>query len=184
MKNLLLFLAIILSGNLFAQEKPKEVKQETEVKTITTKDENKTTEKKIKVVTRETNSVELDDKDKNKTNQDRIEATKKVKKTVFVDNDSDDNYDFLTEETYYVLGDEKYMFTPNKRGFDIAFDKNKENNKFNKVGKAWSTSTNNYYILNGDMHSGIGYFDAKGNFAIEYYNKDTDEVEVKTYMKN
>ena len=184
MKNLLLLIAIILSGNLFAQEKPKELKQETEVKTITTKDANKTTEKKIKVVTTETASVELADKDKNKTNQDRIEATKTVKKTVFIDNDNDDNYDFLTEETYYVLGDEKYMFTPNKRGFDIAFDKNKDNNQFNKVGKAWVTSTSNYYILNGDMHSGIGYFDTNGNFAVEYYNKDTDQVEIKTYMRN
>lgn len=184
MKNLLVLIAIILSGNLFSQEKPTEVKKETEVKTITTKDANKTTEKKIKVVTTETASVELDDKDKNKTNQDRIEATKKVTKTVFIDSDNDGNYDFLTEETHYVLGDEKYMFTPNKRGFDIAFDKNKENNHFNKVGKAWATSTKNYYILNGDMHSGIGYFDANGNFAIESYNKDTDQVEIKTYIRN
>ncbi|GGK29412.1 hypothetical protein GCM10007962_24560 [Yeosuana aromativorans] len=184
MKNLMLLIAIILSGNAFAQEKPKEVKQETEVKTVKTTDSDKTTEKKVKVVTRETASVELDKKDQNKTNQNRIKATKKVKKTVSVDNDNDNNYDVLSQETYYILGDEKYMFTPNKKGFDIAYDKNKDNDHLIKVGKAWSTSTNGYYILNGNMHSGIGYFDSNGNFAVEYYNKDTDQVEVKTYIKN
>lgn len=183
MKNLIVLIAIIFSGNLFAQETPKEVKQETEVKTVKIKDADKTTEKKVKVVTRETASVELDKKDQNKTNQDRVEATKKIEKRVFVDNDNDDNYDMLTQETYYVLGDEKYMFTPNKKGFDIAFDKNKDNDHLIKVGKAWATSTNGYYILNGEMQSGIGYFDSNGNFAVEYYNKDTDQVEVKTYMK-
>ncbi len=184
MKNLILLIAIILSGNLFAQEKPKDVKQETEVKTVKTKDENKTTEKKIKVVTRETASVELDEKDKNKTNQDQVEGTTTVKKTVFIDNDSDNNYDILTQETYYVLGDEKYMFTPNKRGFDIAYDDIEANDRFVKIGNAWTTSSNGYYIINGEKHSGIGYFDANGNFTTEYYNNDTGQVEVKTYIRH
>lgn len=182
MKNLILLIAIILSGNLFAQETPKDVKQETEVKTVKIKDADKTTEKKLKVVTRETSLVELDKKDENKTNQNRVESTKKIEKTVFVDNNSDDNYDMLTQETYYVLGDEKYMFTPNKKGFDIKFDE--DNNNLIKVGNAWTTSRNGYYILNGDMQSGIGSFDSDGNFSVEYYNKDTDQVEVKTYMKH
>jgi bifunctional ADP-heptose synthase (sugar kinase/adenylyltransferase) len=184
MKNLMLLIAIILSGNVFAQETPKEVKQETEVKTVKIKDSDKTTEKKVKVVTRETALVELDKKDKNKTDQNRVESTKKIEKTVFIDNNNDDNYDMLTQETYYVLGDGKYMFTPNKKGFDIAFDKNKDNDHLVKVGKAWTTSRNGYYILNGDMHSGIGSFDSDGNFSVEYYNKDTDQVEVKTYMRH
>lgn len=182
MKNLILLIAIILSGNLFAQETPKDVKQETEVKTVKIKDADKTTEKKLKVVTRETSLVELDKKDENKTDQNRVESTKKIEKTVFVDNNSDDNYDMLTQETYYVLGDEKYMFTPNKKGFDIKFDE--DNNNLIKVGNAWTTSRNGYYILNGDMQSGIGSFDSDGNFSVEYYNKDTDQVEVKTYMKH
>jgi hypothetical protein len=184
MKNLILVIAIMLSANLFAQESPKEVKKETEVKIIKTKDADKTTEKKVKVITSETESVELDKKDKNKINQNRIGATKKVEKTVIIDNDDDDNYDVLTQETYYILGDETYMFTPNKKGFDIAFDKKKDNNHLIKVGKAWTTSNDGYYILNGDMHSGIGYFDSNGNFAVEYFNKETNQVEVKTYMRN
>lgn len=190
MKNLIVLIAIMLSGNFFAQESPKEVKKETEVKTIKTKDAEKTTEKKVKVITLETASVELDKKDKDKTNQNRVESTTKVEKTVIIDNDDDDNYDVLTQETYYILGDETYMFTPNEKGFDIAFEKNKNKNKNKdndhliKVGKAWATNTDGYYILNGNMHSGFGYFDSKGNFSVEYYNKNTNQVEVKSYMKN
>jgi hypothetical protein len=184
MKNLIYICLLLLAGNAFAQDKPKEVKEEVEVRTLKSKDEDKTVEKKLKVVTRETASVELDKKDKNKTNQDRVKSQKTVEKTVMIDNDDDNAYDVLTQETYYVAGDEQYMFTPNKRGFDIAFDKNKENDHYVKVGKAWTTSTHGYYILNGNMHSGIGYFDADGNFNIEYYNKDTDQVEVKTYKKH
>ncbi|WP_166966539.1 hypothetical protein [Yeosuana marina] len=184
MKNVIVLIAILLSVNLFAQEAPTEVKKETEVKTIKTKDADKTTEKKIKVVTSETASVELDKKDKNKVNQDRIGATKKVEKTVSIDNDDDNNYDVLSQETYYILGEENYRFTPNEKGFDITFDKNKDNNHFIKVGKAWTTSNDSYYILNGEIHSGIGYFDSNGNFAVEYFNKETNQVEVKTYMRN
>ena len=68
MKNLVFITALIISGTLFAQEKPKEVKQETEVKTVKTNNGEKITEKKTKIVTRETSDITLDENDKNKTN--------------------------------------------------------------------------------------------------------------------
>ena len=181
MRKLLIMFALIITGNAFAQEKPKEVKEETEIKTVKIKDDKQIKEKKLKVVTRETESVELDEKDKYKVNQDRVKAPKKVEKMVFVDNDDDSTYDLLTKETYYIIGDEKYLFTPNNKGFDIAF--NRDEDKFVKVDKVWATSTDGYYLLNGQMHSGIGYFDKDGNFTVEYYDKDTDKIEVKTYMR-
>jgi len=182
MKKILLMLAMIVFGTTIAQEKkPTEVKEETEIHTVKVKTDKGTTEKKTKVVTKESASVELDKKDKNKVNQDQVESTKKVEKAVFVDNDNDneDDYKFLTKETYYVSGDENYVFTPNNRGFDITFNKN--NDHLIKIGKAWNSSTDGYYILNGQMHNGIGYFDSNGNFTVEYYNKDTDQIETKTY---
>ena len=182
MRNLILALALIISVSAFAQEKPKEIKEETEVKTVKIKEGNETKERKLKVVTRETANVELDEKDRKKVNQDRVEAPKKVEKKVYVDNDDDNSYDLLTKETYYIIGDDKYLFTPNNRGFDIAFNRNED--KFVKVGKVWATSNDGYYLLNGQLHNGIGYFDKDGNFTIEYYNKDTDKIEVKTYMRN
>jgi len=182
MKKILLILAMIVFGTTvaMAQEKePTEVKEETEIHTTIVKTDKGTTEKKTKVVTKETASVELDKRDKNKVNQDQVKSRKKVEKTVYVDNDNEDSYKFLTKETYYVSGDENYVFKPNNKGFDITFHKN--NDHLIKIGKAWNSNTDGYYILNGQMNNGIGYFDANGNFAVEYYNKDTDQIEVKTY---
>lgn len=96
MKNILLMLSLVVIGAAYAQEKPKEVKEEVEVRTLKSKDEDKTVEKKLKVITRETASVELDEKDKNKTNQDRVKSPKTVEKTVMIDNDGDNAYDVLT----------------------------------------------------------------------------------------
>ena len=180
MKKLIYLGALLICTVAMAQEKAKEVKEETEVKTIRVKDNDKTTEKKVKVVTRETTNVELDENDKNKVNQDRITSPTKVEKLVMVDDGKDNRYDFLTKETYYVLGDQKCLFTPNDRGFDIAFGSDDESVK---ITKALTSSNQGYYIIGGGTHSGIGYYDSNGNFVVEYYNKDTNNVEMKTYKK-
>lgn len=182
MKNLIYVSAFLLCTGVFAQEKPKEVKEETEVKVVKSNNGKKNVEQKVKVVTRETANVELDKNDAKKVNQDRIKATKKVEKMVMVDNDGDNSYEFLTKETYFVSGDQNYKFTPSNTGFDIAFDN--DNDKFIKVGKAWTTSNNSVYLIRGKMHNGIGYFDAEGNFVIEYYNKDTSKMETTIYSRH
>lgn len=182
MKNLIYIGVFLFCIGGFAQEKPKEVKEESQIKVVKTREGNRNVEKKVKVVTRETADVELDKNDAKKVNQDRIKATKKVEKMVMVDNDDDDSYDLLSKETYFVSGDENYKFSPSNQGFDIAFDN--DNNKFINIGKAWSTNANGSYIIRGKMHNGIGYFDADGNFIIEYYNKDSNEIETIIYKRN
>ncbi|NCT15872.1 MAG: hypothetical protein GW774_11480, partial [Flavobacteriales bacterium] len=134
-----------------------------------------------KVITKETSDITLDDDDINKVNQNRLKSDIIVEKTVMIDNDADSKYDVLSKQTFYKLGDSGYRFSPNKKGFDIDFSS--ENAKFKQVGNAWNTSSNQYYIVNESMYSGIGHFDANGNFVIEYYNKDLDVVEIKTYEK-
>ena len=47
MKNLLYLGALLICTSAIAQEKPKEVKEETEVKIVKVKDNDKTTEKKV-----------------------------------------------------------------------------------------------------------------------------------------
>jgi len=174
---------LVLSVGAYVQEKkPKEVKEETEVKVVKVKDNEKTTENKVKTVTRETANVELDEKDKNKTNQDRVNSISKVEKEVYVDNDKNDNYDFLTKETFYKFDDKEYVFTPiTNRGFGIAY--NMKNRKAVEMGNSYITSVDGYYIVENKNHSGIGHFDENGNFIVEYYNKATKQVEVKSYLK-
>ncbi|NCO63843.1 MAG: hypothetical protein GW849_08195, partial [Flavobacteriia bacterium] len=71
MKNTLLVLAMLVFSFTIAQETPKEVKVETEIKTVKVKTEEGTTEKKLKVITKETSDITLDDDDINKVNQNR-----------------------------------------------------------------------------------------------------------------
>ena len=182
MKNLLFIAALMISGTLFAQEKPTEVKQVTEVKTVKTSHGQKITEKKEKVVTRETSDIKLDENDKNKIDQDQVNSITKVEKEVYVDNDDNSGYNFLAKETYYISDGGNYAFSPNKKGFNINF--NSENDKSVEIGKSWVSSNEAYYIVDGETHSGIGHFNIKGDFVVEYYNKDTKQVEVKTYLKN
>ena len=181
MKNLIYTCAFILcTSAIIAQEKPKEAKEETEVKVVKIKDGDKTTEKKVKVITRETGTVKLDGKDKDKVNQGRVDSVSKVEKMIMVDNDIDGDYDFLTKETSYKLGDKEYLFKPNNRGFDIAFNKNES--KFVTTETALTTNANGHYLVNGEAYAGIGYFNKNGDFVVQYYNKDNDTIETKTYV--
>ncbi|ULC58223.1 hypothetical protein MBM09_09860 [Flaviramulus sp. BrNp1-15] len=182
MKNIIYVFAMLIFSTAMTQEKPTEVKEETKVKTIKYKDGDETAEKKVKVVTRETANVKLDKNDATKVNQDRVAATTKVEKMLMIDDDADSDYDTLSKVTYFMYGDNNYMFTPNSRGFDIAFDKDKE--KFVNVGRALTTGAKGNYIISGEAYNGIGYFNTDGNFVIEYYNNDTDTIEVKVYERN
>lgn len=176
MKHVIYMGLFLMTGILYAQEQPKEVKEEIEVKTVKVKDSEKTTENKVKVVTRETSQVELDENDKNKVNQNRLPSTPKVEKTTYVDEN------ILLNETSFKMEDGTYVFSPNKTGFEMS--QSTQNNQSKNVGKSWASSIKGYYIVDGASHSGIGYFDQNGNFVTEYYNKDTKKVEVKTYLKN
>lgn len=182
MKNVLLIAAFILSGTLFAQEKPTEVKKETEVKTVKTNHGVKTSEKSVKVVTKETSNVELDENDKNKIDQSRVKSTTKVEKDVYVDNDDNTGYNMLSTETYFISDGGSYAFSPNEKGFGMNF--NSEDDASVEIGNSWVSSNKAYYIVDGEAHSGIGHFNTNGDFVVEYYNKDTQQVEVKVYKKN
>ena len=61
---------------------------------------------------------------------------------------------------------------------------NPATNESVEIGKSWVSSNAAYYIVDGETHSGIGHFNANGDFVVEYYNKDTQQVEVKVYKKN
>jgi hypothetical protein len=175
MKNLVYILILLISTSVLAQVTPKEIKEEVEVKTLKVKDNEKTTQRQVKVITRETADVELDENDANKTNQERVAATTKVEKMTYV------NDNVLTNETSYKMNDGNYVFSPNETGFEMS--QSRENNQYEKIGKSWASSVKGYYIVDGAAHSGIGYFDQSGNFVTEYYNNDTKQVEVKTYLK-
>ncbi|NJX15111.1 hypothetical protein [Tamlana crocina] len=181
MKYLAYIMAMFVFTTTWAQETPKEVKQETQVKTVKYDDGEATTEKKVKVVTRETADVKLDKKDKEKVNQQRVKSTKKVEKMLMVDDDNDAEFDLLTKTTHFVNDNGQYKFTPTNRGFDIAFDN--DNNQFVEIGSAWTTQSGGNYIISGEVQNGIGYFNKNGDFVIEYYDETSNQIKTKIYTK-
>lgn len=182
MKNIAYLVALLFFSTAIAQDNPTEIKEEVEIKTLNYKNNDTYKESKVKVITRETSRVKLDESDANKVNQDRISETKKVEKMVLIDNDTDNDYDFLTKETLYISENKNYKFTPNKKGFNIAFNNN--TNQFVKIGKAWITSAIGNYIVRGKTENGIGFFDKDGNFVVEYYDKNSKDIKTKKYNKD
>ncbi|MEW4924456.1 hypothetical protein [Algibacter sp. 2305UL17-15] len=181
MKNLAYAFVLLICGTAMAQEKPKEVKEEATIKTIKYNDGQEIKEKKVKVVTRETTNVKLDENDAQKVNQERLPDTKKVEKMVMVSGDPNTSYELLLKETNYISEDKNYKFTPSDKGFDISFDNN--NNEFEVTGKAWNSSNKGSYLVKGDNYNGVGYFNTKGEFVVEYYDEDSQSIKTMTYKE-
>lgn len=179
MKNTIYILVLLICSTAYAQDKPTEVKKETEVKTVTYKTGKKTKEEKEKIISKETSNVKLDEADANKVNQDRVSATKKVQTTVMVDKDADDAYDIITKDTYFVNLNDDYKFSPNDSGFDITLINDKQ--EFVSVGKAWNSYNPGTYLISGKEYDGVGYFDKDGNFIIEYYDENSKSIKSVTF---
>lgn len=179
MKNYIYLFVLLVSGTAMAQEKPKEVKQETIEKTVKYNNGEKISESKIKVVSRETADVELAMDDKEKVNQNRVATTKKVETMVMVDDDLDPDYELLSKETHFISDDKSFKFTPNNGGFNIAYDNN--SNKFVVVGKAYSSKNPGSYVVKGETYNGVGHFNEKGDFIVEYYNADSQSLKTIMY---
>jgi len=182
MKNYIYIVVLLIGGATIAQEKPKDIKIETIEKTIKYNDGDEVTESRLKVISRETAEVKLSEEDKNKLNQERVPSVKKVENMILVDDDSDSDYDFITKETQFSNANKNYTFTPSIEGIDITFDNN--NNEFVPYGKAWTSQKPGTYVVKGETYNGMGYFNQKGDFVVEYYNVDTQSLKTMVYEQN
>ena len=172
---------VFVCASTMAQENPSEVKEEVQIKTVKHKDGEKVTENKVKVITRETSDVKLDKKDAKKINQSRVGTTTKIEKKVMVAKNTED-YKTLSQVTYYVVGNKKFMFTPNENGFNLA--NSNEDNEFITIANAWFTIVNGSYIIKGETQNGVGHFDENGNFIVEYYDENSKSVMSTIYNKD
>lgn len=169
----------MFAGIAIAQEKPKNVSEETTVKTTKTNDGSKITESKVKVTTREEQNIEFEEGDKNKTDKDIIETPVKVTNTLEVDNDKDQYYDSKVEISHYEYDGHKYNFSKDENGFLITTDAN--DNTLN-IGNAIRASRENHYLFRDENRTGVGYFNKEGNFAVEYYNPNTGTLEKEVFI--
>ncbi|MEW4924454.1 hypothetical protein [Algibacter sp. 2305UL17-15] len=189
MKNIIYVLVILIYGTAMAQEKPaqekpahekpKEINTEITVKRIQYEDGD---EIKVNVVTRETSDVKFDKNDTLKVNQERLPITQNVEKTVTFSGDSSDTSDELVSKgTHYISEDKNYKFTPSDKGFDIYLET--EKNEFVIFSKVWSSNNKDSYVVKGENYNGVGYFNEKEEFVVEYYDEDSGSIKTKTYKK-
>lgn len=169
-----------LAGNVFAQEKPKNVSEEVETKTIKVNNGREVVEKKVKVTTTEEQGIIFDEKDKNKIDKDIIESPVKVKKTIEIDDDKDNSYDSKVEVGYYEFEGRRYHFKKMNNGFLVSTE-NKQNP--NDFGNIIRYNKENHYLFRNADTIGIGYFNPQGNFVIEYYDKKTGELVSQEFME-
>lgn|SRR5690554_652704 len=181
MKNVLYIVVLMFTTVIFAQNKPKNVSEETTTKTIKVDDGSQVLEQKVKITTREEQQIELDAKDKNKVNQDIVSSPSKVTQTIEVATEKDPMYDSKTETIYYNYNDESYIFKKNNKGFLVSELASDSEMNFGNVLR--TSRANNYYFVSDD-YTGIGHFDSNNNFVIEYYDASKEAIVRKVFNLN
>ncbi|MFG6687025.1 hypothetical protein ACGK9U_10610 [Mariniflexile sp. HNIBRBA6329] len=166
MKKIACMIAFLAFGYTYSQVEPKNVSEETTVKTTKINNGDKVFENKVKVTTREEQAIEFDEKDKNKRDKDIVPTPVKVTKIVEVANN---NKNSKTELGYFEFNGNRYY--SNKGGNDF-FKANAEITSFKKE---------NHYLFQNKNYVGIGYFDADGNFIVEYSDKMNGEVRTQEF---
>ncbi len=178
MKVLVYIGLFLISGTFYAQEKARDMSQQSKTKTVTVNNGEQQIENKIKVTTTEKQDVKLSEEDKNKINQNRVYDThKQVVKTVAIDNDMDPFYDSQVKMVHFKDNGINYKFVKSSEGFTVmAKDSN------NEYGKAVKSIKSNKYGFKTADFSGVGYFDSNGNFVIDYYDRATDKLVTKKFV--
>ncbi|WP_299215900.1 hypothetical protein [uncultured Aquimarina sp.] len=107
------------------------------------------------------------------TKNDRVEATNETQ-------DKLSKKMSVTKAVSFIYNEEIFFFESKVYGFELMQKKNAKSTSIGKVFK--SSRKNNYIIQAGDL-SGIGYFDAYGNFILERINPVTDKLITDTFAR-
>ncbi|MDY8134438.1 hypothetical protein [Aquimarina sp. 2201CG5-10] len=83
----------------------------------------------------------------------------------------------LPKEVTYVFNAVNYVFKQKEYGYELSKGENAQ------IGKVYSASRDNSYIVRAGELSGIGYFDAYGNFILERINPVTDKLIIDTFAR-
>ena len=172
MKKLVLSSVLVLSMT-FAFAQNKDVLEETVTKTKTVVD-NKGAEKvSNSMIVRKEQNVELSQGDQNKINQSRIDSPTKVttQQTVV----QGDTEVMLDKKATFVCNGSECDFIPQSNGFTID---SKDDAGLNATTYV---SSNKNFIVETSNGNGIGYFDKDGNFVVEYYDKNSNDLIKRVY---
>ena len=179
MKNVMYTLIFLFVANVWAQKEPKNVSEETVVKTVKTNNGSGVIEKKIKVTTREEQNIEFAAGDNNKRDKDVVDSPVKVKKTIEINDGMDNTFDSKTEVAYYEFEGKQYNFKKVNNGFSVLIGNNETPDNYGNIVKF---KRENHYLFENGNNTGIGYFNEDGSFTIEHYNKETRTVTSQEFI--
>ena len=157
---------------------PKDIVEETKVRTMKVEKNGEVDEKKVKVTTKQEQEVKTELQKEHHENSNRVDSPVKVTQSVALDFDNDPFYDSESKSVYYSNQDNEYIFTRNDDGFTVNLNDDSNDSVY---GNARLTSANRYYLLKTNDYSGIGYFNADGSFVVEYYDETLDAMVVRTF---
>lgn len=83
-----------------------------------------------------------------------------------------------TKTTLFESGGDNYEISPDPKGYTIKVFENGRKRNYGKIRKM---SRPNAYLLITDEGNAFGYFNQKGDFVVESYNRNTDEISVETF---
>ena len=124
MKHVIYICLLLFAGNAWTQEKPKNISEESTIKTVKTNNGTDIVEKKVKVTTRSEQGIEFAAEDENKRDKDVVNSPVKIKKTIEIDNDMGNSYDSKTEIGYYEFNGKQYGFKKVENGFSVLVKDN------------------------------------------------------------
>lgn len=161
MKNALVVFALAAMTTGFAQKNVNEKEEKVITKTSVTDNTGKTTS--IKEVTKEEKNA--------------IAVNKRIDETNFTTYTTPTQVD--TNVSYTNEG-KTYRFAEEPNGYGLMTST--EDNKAMKYATLRPMSQQGYYFFNVDGVSSISYYNNNGDFVVETYNEETDEVTVTTYF--
>ncbi len=118
MKTIFYITTLLLGSYTFAQTKPVDEMKSTQIITETVKENGKMVNKKVKVVTEKKNEVKTDPSRLGEIDAPMVDSPTKVTKIISVDENNNDNFEKISEISYYTFGDSSYGFKSTISGFE------------------------------------------------------------------
>ncbi len=177
MKNLIYIFSFLMITGAFAQEK-KPIDKMEETKTTTTtvnKNGEVVSENTVKVTTKKEQAIKTVQREGNTPDGDKVDTPVKVTQTIQINRNSDPFYDVTDKTVYYNYNDEQFTFTSDNNGFLMTSPQN------SSYGEARKSASNHFYLMTIKGNPGVGYFDHKGNFVVEYHDTANNVMIMESY---
>ncbi|TYC09168.1 hypothetical protein ES677_13475 [Bizionia gelidisalsuginis] len=180
MKTIFFITTLMVGSIAFAQTKPVDKMESTQIKTETVNENGKMVEKKVKIVTKKEQEVKTAPLKSGEIDAPMIETPTKITKTISVDPDNDDRFEEISEITYYTYNDRSYGFKSTNSGFVMSLTSNEAERVF---GTARRTQNDEIYVITMNDYSGVGYFNQNNDFVIEYFDKDKGLMQQRSFKQ-